>query len=360
MTLSRRANHRPGFTLIELLVVIAIIAILVALTTAAVQKVRQRAKDVTVTSGLRQMEASIAQFKTKFNVNPPDHGSGTNNTFQLCSNYLDPMGVPYPTLVTEVGMLTRMFGRINLRDTGLRKLDAAGNPQAATAANLAAEGIPYNAPILLDSNQCLAVFMTGGSFLAYTGLATDPTQPFKFGGARIPTNIEVNQSVLIKPSVYENKEFNPNYMGIRFTGDTGLGNTESWIIDTYGHPYLYMTSNNGNDYFYDGALTVPVASAKCVTIGPWGGDKSPWNTATPAYDNGPKAFRDSNSKFTNDKTVQIISGGVNGVFGRGQPPMNPGPAPTKFAYAWNSPDYLDPKGADDFCNFRLRKLGIDE
>ncbi len=358
MTLSRRATLRPGFTLIELLVVIAIIGILAALTTAAVQRVRSRAKDVNVVSGLRQLETSISSYKTKYGVNPPDRGAGSNYTFRFATAYKDPMGVYYPGFSDaspEIVFLQRVYGRINLLDNGLRKLDAAGNPQAPTvlptASNLASEGILGSAPALLDSNQCLVVFMSGGSFMGYTGLSTDPTQPFKYsvGGSRIAPFLEITQNSLISPSEYRNAKYNPNYDGTRFTGDTSLGNAEKWLVDTYGHPYLYMTSNNGNDYFFDGALvTSPI-----VTIGPWGGDKSPWAAATPADKRGPKAFRDSNAKFTNDKTVQIISGGANGVFGRGQPSTG-----TAFAYAPGSGDYVDNReeGGDDFTNFRQRKL----
>ena len=90
-----------------------------------------------------------------------------------------------------------------------------------------------------------------------------------------------------------------------------------------------------------------------VTIGPWGGDKSPWAAKTPADKRGPKAFRDSNVKFTNDKTFQIISGGTNGVFGRGQPDTG-----TNYTFVPGSGDYVDNReeGGDDFTNFRQRKL----
>jgi len=365
MTLSRRrATLRPGFTLIELLVVIAIIGILAALTTAAVQKVRQRAKDVTVVSDLGQLQAAIGDFKSTYHVGIPDRGgepgpinvaANQQNTFRLASAYQSAPGVWYAGFSDaspEIVFLKRAFGRINLLDNGLRKNAAA---PAAIASD--PNGILGNAPAYLDANQVLVVFLSGGSFTGYTGLASDPTQPFKVNGARTGagSKYEIKQNNLLKPSEYKNTKFNPNYDGTRFTGDTAgsVGNTEPWLVDTYGHPYLFMTSNNGNDYYYDGAL----ATSPIVTVGPWGGDKSPWAAKTPADKRGPKAFRDSNVKFTNDKTFQIISGGANGVFGRGQPETG-----TAHAFVAGGGDYVDNRdeGADDFANFRQRKLSAPE
>ena len=362
MTLSRRATLRPGFTLIELLVVIAIIGILAALTTAAVQRVRQRAKDVTVVSDLGQLQAAVVTFKNTFHTNLPDHGGGSNNTFRLCSTYgayTTPGNTSTPFVYAggflatspEIVFLQRAFGRIRLDDIGLRKNAAA--PAGAVASD--PNAIQAATPALLDSNQMLVVFLSGGSFTGYTGLSSDPTQPFKTSGARINAGsfYEIKQSSLVKPVDYKNAKFNPNYDGTRFTGDTSLGNTEPWLVDTYGHPYLYMTSNNGNDYYFDGAL----ATSPIVTVGPWGGDKSPWAAKTPADKRGPKAFRDSNVKFTNDKTFQIISGGTNGVFGRGQPDTG-----TNYTFVAGSGDYVDNRdeGADDFVNFRKLKLSASE
>ncbi len=362
MTLSRRATHRPGFTLIELLVVIAIIGILAALTTAAVQKVRQRAKDVTVVSELGQLQAAIGDFKTTYHCSIPDRGgelgpinvaANQQNTFRLASAYQSAPGVFYAGFSDaspEIVFLKRAFGRISLTDNGLRS-----NAVAPTAANLSTNGILGSTPAYLDANQVLVFFLTGGSFTGYTGLASDPTQPFKVNGARtgVGSKYEIKQSNLLKPSEYKNTKFNPNYDGTRFTGDTGVGNTEPWLVDTYGHPFLYMTSTNGNDYYFDGAL----ATSPIVTVGPWGGDKSPWAAKTPADKRGPKAFRDSNVKFTNDKTFQIISGGTNGVFGRGQPDTG-----TNYTFVAGSGDYVDNRdeGADDFANFRQRKLSAPD
>ena len=50
-----RRTARPAFTLVELLAVIAIIAVLIGLTTAAVQKVRVRTLEVRTRNDISQL-----------------------------------------------------------------------------------------------------------------------------------------------------------------------------------------------------------------------------------------------------------------------------------------------------------------
>src|SRR5437899_2288983 len=69
--MKRKAQVRAGFTLIELLVVIAIIAILVALTTAAVYRYFQKIPEIKTRNDIAQLATSLEPFRGKYNFSPP-------------------------------------------------------------------------------------------------------------------------------------------------------------------------------------------------------------------------------------------------------------------------------------------------
>src|SRR5689334_13460660 len=68
----RRTPNRPGpragFTLVELLVVITIIAILFALTAAAVVKVLGKGDEAKVRHEISQLQSAVEAFKSEYRV----------------------------------------------------------------------------------------------------------------------------------------------------------------------------------------------------------------------------------------------------------------------------------------------------
>lgn len=103
----RKALHgnavrpRAGFTLLEMLAVILIIAILIAVAFPAYTAVMTNARIATAKSEMATVSTSIAEFKSKFNVEPPSYISFVGAS---------PAALPASTKA----MLRQMFPQIDL------------------------------------------------------------------------------------------------------------------------------------------------------------------------------------------------------------------------------------------------------
>ena len=75
-------RDRSGLTIIETIVVIFILAILVALTLPALQRVRETARKTTCQNNLRQIGLAVQQYHAAFNAMPKLH----NGTFHQSPN----------------------------------------------------------------------------------------------------------------------------------------------------------------------------------------------------------------------------------------------------------------------------------
>lgn len=393
MRTDRPALRRPGFTLVELLVVVGIIAILVALTTAAAQRMRDKGRELQVVADCKQLEDVMSTFRSKYGVLPPSFGAGQDSagaytgTFRLASAYKDLRNnwlVGFNDNSPEIIILRRLFPRIDLTDTGLRApVDYNVKPIEPTQwsqTNLASAGYGLGCtrqqPVLLDMNQMMVFFLSGGSFTGYSGFSTDPARPFKApvqGEARKDGGsfMEFPQDRMVKPEDYNPRKhenwrngYNPEN-NVRFAGDTGDGNREPWFVDPWGHPYLYLSTYNGNDYPFDGSYQNAVLASSQpppingtqllaalrgpVLVSPWGGKGS---LSGGTY--GPHPYRESKAaaavvKFVNGKSFQIISMGKDAAMGPGGSWRD---GATVDSYAENKVG-----GGDDFANFADRRLG---
>jgi prepilin-type N-terminal cleavage/methylation domain-containing protein len=342
-----RRTKRTGFTLIELLVVIAIIGILAALTAAAVQKVRDRARDVQMRSDMTQLETAIGGFKQRFGSFPPCSGGGPNGTFMLATEY--------QTSDPEYLYLISIFERMSPTDNGLRRL-TGGNPTFATPGNVTSHKIARNT-LYLDPNQCLVFFLSGGTFTGYTGFSTNPVTPFMapdtssgavagrlnngpffdgFSPSRMLFRGEFTETYFTGPSL--------NGAKARWSGDPNTGNnfinaggdySLPWFTDPWGTPYLYFASRLGNDYPFAGGMN----------IGPWGGPFSAnAGACTPVYTGS-----GNNLKYQNIKGYQIFSAGRDKQMGPGG------------SYTPGSGSYaLNRFGGDDYSNYQQTPLGVTD
>jgi hypothetical protein len=227
------------------------------------------------TSDIRQVESAIGLFKAKFNVGYlAAVGGGPNGEFRLCSSYADANGdwLDWP----EVKYLKHVFPLMDRLDNGLR-----WNGQSVTP----------DSPRLLDVNQSLVFFLTGGPFTKYQGFSLNKQRPFM--PMEKPPETRIGPFLDLPSSKYS---------------DDGR------VLDPWGTPLAYFTSVQGNDY--TGSFT-------------WNG-----STVRPYREPG------SPDRFVNPKRFQIICAGRNGVFG-------PGGNWTPGEGEWSA----DGPGGDDLSNF---------
>jgi hypothetical protein len=227
------------------------------------------------TADIRQIESAIGLFKSKFNVGYlAATGGGPNGEFRLCSSYADANDnwLDWP----EVPYLKQVFSQMDRLDNGLRW---NGRP------------VTPDSPRLLDANQSLVFFLTGGPFTKYGGFWQDKQRPCTASG-----------------------KVGENHIGPFLDFPSSRFDADGRLLDPWGTPFAYFTAVPGNDY--TGSFTW-----KGVTVRPYGDPDHP-------------------ERFANPKQFQIISAGRNGVFA-------PGGSWTPGEGEWAA----DAPGGDDLSNF---------
>jgi prepilin-type N-terminal cleavage/methylation domain-containing protein len=324
--------ERVGFTLIEVIVVLAIVAVLVALLVPAVQRVRLAGDRARVRSELTGIQMAATGFGTNVaagagqplvSVSPSlTHPSGK---FRLCTSYLDPAtGKPMTEQVEyidpadgkkkvkvrnwpEIDYLMQVFTYLNVGDTGLRvTIDASG---IATGNYTTGVTVPPSKPVLLDGNQALMFWLTGGTPLEFQGFCNNPAQPF--------TPLRP-----MKPGDLPEKRKGPflEVMIGKMTNKAGV--VDGRFRDPWGTPYAVFGQPNAQKDYPDVVYADP-------------------DDAT----NTCKAYK-SPTGWYNKGGLQIISAGYNRRFG-------PGGDYTAGVGPWGGSE----AGNDDLANFKKDQLG---
>jgi prepilin-type N-terminal cleavage/methylation domain-containing protein len=324
-----RPDRRGGFTLVELLVVITIIAILFALTAAAVVKAREKSDEVRNRNDISQLQTGIQAFKTDFQpvsyipdrliLPPGDDPTGESLTY-----------------------ISTLWPRIN--PAYLAKNNA--NTRAIW-------GVPNqsNAIIILQGHQTLIFFLGGARDASGIpiGFSTSPTDPLDkiaiaAGGSPTPTrkgpyfdgfpppNLSNSSLSRLRPFPYATApQTTPwtNYTVV--TANPGTADSYWSFVDIFGtQPFIYFSSKKaGNDY-----------------INNWLQGSAAQNLQ---YDlqGGCAPFLMSGTRFANPNGFQILSAGRDTLFGTGG-----------LNWAGVSGGSVSMGGYDDISNFHPTLLGV--
>jgi hypothetical protein len=244
-----------------------------------------------VGADIGQIENAVGLFVAKLNsTHVAATGGGPNGEFRLCTSYADADGnwLDWP----EAKYLRQVFPRMDRCDNGLRWNGQPVGPES---------------PRLLDVNQTLTFFLTGGPYTNYDGFSAHRERPF--------TPLEKPGELRMGPFL--------DFPSSRFDAD-------GRVLDPWGTPFAYFTAIQGNDY--TGSFTW-----KGATVRPY---REPGNP----------------TRFMNPNGFQVISAGRNGVFGPGgnwtptwfDADVNKTPAAGEWVRGGS--------GADDLSNFNKGML----
>jgi prepilin-type N-terminal cleavage/methylation domain-containing protein len=284
----RRRGRRPAFTLIELLVVIAIIAILMALTGAAVMRVVIKGPEMQTFSDINNMTTTLTAEQQDLGLSIlPSH-----LRLREDNNYSSGNAAIQADYNLTKGFLTQAFGRhaTDYPCPAPGYIDWNGN------------GKNDNGDMVLEGEQCL-VFWLGGAYkqdpatgtIGMTGFppllvggATGKKGPFyEFQPARLKLFAALDP--LSGPPATPSLPF-PVYLD-----PWKAGTGKPW---GQGMPYVFFAS-----YRTEG---LGLYQADCPSLG-----QAPFPVP------GPAPYQDPTGKWMNAGKFQILSAGRDGVFGPG-------------------------------------------
>jgi len=358
----RPSRRRAGFTLIELLVVLVILALLIALLLPAIQGAVRRARSAAVQAEVNQMAQALAAFKTQFGDYPPsrvvlNENGGLPSDSAVVVQSGGVADITYGQLADRTATAMRKFWPRTTFAAG-GSVWAAGSPQWY---DFNGSGTADYGNFVLQGHECLVFFLGGiplnvNGSISVIGFGKNPMNPFTHGvipppgvtnpmysgnrtapmlefkserlrmtaGASYPAGYQAIPSLVTLNGV---DYFNPGYIDSL----DGLGNKQSF--------YAYFCTNVGNGYdpndvnlgldvdangltpltqaFYSGQPTYAqgsLASASTRTQFVESPSPNPYATGATYLASSTAAVA---VPYQNPQTFQIISPGVDGMYGIG-------------------------------------------
>jgi len=173
------SNTRKGFTLIELLVVIAIIAILAAILFPVFAKAREKARQTSCASNMKQLGLGFAMYVQDYDEKFPSGNVGSNNGNS-----------------DETGWASQIYPEV--KSTGVYHCpDDNTQPQTANGGTVVP--ISYGANSNVSGSVALASFLSSSStvlLFEVSGVTGDPTN------ATAPSGVVGNGTPLVDTVVY--------------------------------------------------------------------------------------------------------------------------------------------------------------
>jgi general secretion pathway protein G len=333
--------------MVELLVVLAILALLVALLLPAIQAAIRSAKSGAVQAEISMLAQALADFKSKFGDYPPSRVVLNENGYLPVGTAAVPSGASADITVSQLSTRTVTA----MRKFWPRAPFILGSPPSNTATTVPPIWFDFNGSgafeggpgkdFVLQGHECLVFFLGGiplkdatTGLISVTGFSKNPMNPFMssvtasnaYSGNRNPPLFEFVSGRLQLTSAY------PANYGTAFTSIGNPGYTDS--IDGLGNKqsfYAYFSTNVGlgydpndvnlgTDQVLDKTGTTPVTPGLTYFASAVSGGSTISPSPNPYTSGAPYVTTPTTSttvNYINPQTFQIISPGIDGMYGLG-------------------------------------------
>jgi prepilin-type N-terminal cleavage/methylation domain-containing protein len=310
MPTQTRRHHPAGFTLIELLVVIAILAVLFALTTAAVMKIMDNGPRV-------QTRVEIGDLETSLRAAMSEMG-----------------GVDY--------VPSRLYLMSTYPTTGMtqEQADSLAYLKKLFGSKAVVAGQTYNWGPGGTALPAAGVRLTGPEVLAFIlgGVTDAQGNPQGFSRTTNPAAQKVGSETRYGPYY----TFAPARLR-KNTNNSGF----LYYLDPYGMPYLFFSRGPDGLPTYDTAANINSLYSKILPDSVTGGTFT-ISGVLPYQSSVNAAAAAGPIQYMNPQGWQIISAGKNKLYGPGGPAWTP-----QNGYAGKNPN-----GNDDLANFQSAPLAV--